>query len=88
LPPDEITTTQSIGCTIVIFFIDNQDQTSKSKGFTSSWAPNLGKSHLLLVWYPIARVNMQDFINPEPLMVGIAEEPPRQRSRAGLDHPC
>jgi hypothetical protein len=55
-----------------------QDQPSRSKGFTSLRAPNLGKSRLMFVWYPMSRANMQDSVNPKPLMVGIAEEPRRQ----------
>jgi hypothetical protein len=48
-----------------------------SKGFTSSRAPNQGKSHSLFVCYPMSSVNLQYSVNPKPLMVGIAEELPR-----------
>ena len=47
-------------------------------GITSTRAPNMGKSCLPLVWYPMSSANSHDSINPKPLMVGIAEEPPRQ----------
>jgi hypothetical protein len=39
---------------------------------------NLGKSRSPLVWYPMSRANLQDSANHNPIMVGIAEEPPRQ----------
>ena len=38
----------------------------------------MGKSCSPLICDPMSSVNMQDSINPKPLIVGIAEEPPRQ----------
>jgi hypothetical protein len=78
LPPGEINMTQPIGCSIVIDFTHNQDQTSRSKGFTPSRAPNLGKSRSLLAWYPMSRANLLNSVNRKSLMVGIAEEAPRR----------
>jgi hypothetical protein len=38
----------------------------------------MGKTRLPLVWYPTFSANRQASTNPKPLMVDIAEEPPRQ----------
>ena len=46
-------------------------------GFYLPRAPNLGKITLCLSCFPMSSANLQDSINPKPLMVGIAEEPPR-----------
>lgn len=58
--------------------LNNQAQTSRTYGFYLSRAPNLGKHRLPLVCFPMSSTNLQDSTNPKPLMVGIAEEPPRQ----------
>jgi hypothetical protein len=72
----------TFGYPIVIVFITiNQEHTSRSKGFTSSRVPNLGKSCPFFACRTMSSANLQVSPNPKPRMVGTAEEPPRNRGR-------